>query len=83
MSEMHFLPQPGGNAEDDGTLITIGFDGPREQSYLLLMDAKTFTPINKAYLPHNIPWSAHGMHFPEANFQAEKTSKKRQDKQEL
>ena len=80
---MHFLPQPDSNAEDDGTLITIGFDGPREQSYLLLMDAKTFTPINKAYLPHNIPWSAHGMHFPEANFPAEKTRKKRQDKQEL
>ena len=47
MSEMHFLPRPGGTAEDDGVLITIGFDGPREQSYLLFIDAKTFTPINK------------------------------------
>merc|ERR1719427_1941514 len=71
MSEMHFLPSPGATAEDEGTLITIGFDGPREQSYLLLLDAKTFTPINQAYLPHNIPWSAHGMYFPEANFPVE------------
>ena len=47
MSEMHFLPRPGGKAEDDGALITIGFDGPKEQSYLLIIDAKTFTPINK------------------------------------
>ena len=47
MSEMHFLPRPGGSEEDDGVLITVGFDGPREQSYLLLLDAKTLTPINK------------------------------------
>merc|ERR1719323_1036931 len=66
MSEMHFLPSPSGKAEDDGVLITIGFDGEREKSYLLLLDATTFRPMNKAYLPHHIPWSAHGMHFPEA-----------------
>ena len=54
-------------SEDDGVLITIAFDGTREQSYLMFTDARTFTPINQAYLPHNIPWSAHGMYFPEAN----------------
>ena len=68
MGEMHFLARPGGTAEDDGVLVTIGFDGEREQSYLLVLDAASFTPINTAYLPHNIPWSAHGMHFPEATF---------------
>ena len=47
MSERHFLPRPGGTTEDDGVLITIGFDGPREKSYLLFIDATTFTPINK------------------------------------
>ena len=47
MSEMHFPPRPGGSEEDDGVLITVGFDGPKEQSYLLLLDAKAFTPINK------------------------------------
>jgi len=71
-SEMHFLPNPDRRAEDDGVLVTIVFDGPRQQSYLLLLDAATFTPINRAYLPHNIPWSAHGMFFPEANFSIEK-----------
>jgi len=69
-SEMHFLPRPGGQAEDDGVLVTIVFDGVKEQSYLLLLDAASFKPIDRAYLPHNIPWSAHGMHFPEANFPA-------------
>ena len=75
MSEMHFLPSPSARSEDDGVLFTIGHDGPKEQSYILLLDAATFTPLNKAYLPHNIPWSAHGMHFPEAAEQLLKTKK--------
>ena len=29
--EMHFLPRPGGSDEDDGVLVTIVFDGPKEQ----------------------------------------------------
>ena len=66
VGEAHFLPRPGGTSEDDGVLITIVFDGPLEKSYLLILDAKTFTPINHSYLPHHIPWSAHGMYFPEA-----------------
>ena len=57
-----------GVTEDDGVLITVGYDGEKEQSYLLVLDAATFAPLNTAYLPHNIPWSAHGMHFPEATF---------------
>jgi len=68
MSEMFFIPHPASSSEDDGVLITITFDGTREQSYLLLLDAATFLPINKAFLPHNIPWSAHGMYFPEGRF---------------
>ena len=28
---MHFLPRPGGSDEDDGVLVTIVFDGPKEQ----------------------------------------------------
>jgi len=67
-SEMHFLPNPQPKAEDDGVLITVVFDGEKEQSYVMMIDAVTFTPVNMAYLPHNIPWSAHGMYFPEAHF---------------
>ena len=65
---MYFMANPEGSAEDDGVLITIVFDGEREQSYLLALDAQSFTIIDKAYLPHNIPWPAHGMHFPEAKW---------------
>ena len=41
------------------------FDGEKEQSYVLLLDAKTFEEINIAYLPYNVPFSFHGNWFPE------------------
>ena len=73
----------GGTSEDDGVLITIVFDGPKKQSYLLLLDAKSLTPINHSYLPHNIPWSAHGMYFPEATMEKMSRNEQKQQKQEL
>ena len=63
--EMFFIPNPKGVEEDDGVLITIVFDGEREQSYVMLLDAKTFEEINIAYLPFNVPFSFHGNWFPE------------------
>ena len=83
MGEMHFLARPGGTAEDDGVLVTIGYDGEKEQSYFLVLDAATFAPINTAYLPHHIPWSAHGMHFREANFPAAGEARRVQQHEEL
>ena len=64
----HLIADPNGTQEDEGVLVTIVFDGEKEKSYLLILDASNFTVIDKSYLPHNIPWSAHGMHFPEAKW---------------
>ena len=67
-SEMSFIPNPNTKSEDDGVLVTITFDGEREQSYFAVIDAVSFEILDKAWLPHFIPWSAHGMHFPEAKW---------------
>jgi len=67
-SEMFFVANPEAKSEDDGVLVSITYDGYKEQSYFVVLDAVTFTEIDRAYLPHNIPWSAHGMHFPEAKW---------------
>ena len=67
-SEMYFIANPEAKSEDDGVLVTITYDGEKEQSYFMVIDALTFIEIDRAYLPHNIPWSAHGMHFPEAKW---------------
>ena len=67
-SEMYFIANPEGQSEDDGVLVTISYDGAKEQSYFMVIDAISFTEIDRAYLPQVIPWSAHGMHFPEAKW---------------
>ena len=63
--ELQFVPNPEGEEEDDGILMTVVFDGVREQSYVLLLDGRTFTELNRAYLPYIIPFSFHGNWFPE------------------
>jgi len=63
--EVFFIPRPDGEAEDDGVVVVIVFDGEKEQSYLLLLDGQTFQEINYAYLPYNVPFAFHGNWFPE------------------
>lgn len=68
VSEMFFIANPKGTSEDDGVVVTNVFDGEKEQSYFLVLDAATFEELDRAYMPHAIPWAAHGMHYPEAQF---------------
>ena len=63
--ELFFVGRPGAEAEDDGILLTVVFDGERGVSYLLLLDAETFTEVDRSYLPYRIPFSFHGNWFPE------------------
>ena len=67
-TEMSFIANPDAKSEDDGVLVTISYDGERQQSYFVVIDALSFEIIDKAWMPHDIPWSAHGMHFPEAKW---------------
>jgi len=62
--EMFFIPNPEGVEEDDGVLVTVVFDGNARQSYLLLLDAANMQEINRAYLPHVVPFAVHGNWFP-------------------
>merc|ERR1712203_35299 len=63
--EVFFIPRPGAEAEDDGVLVTVVFDGEQKRSYLLLIDGQTFTEVNRSYLPFKVPFSFHGNWFPE------------------
>jgi len=68
-TEMYFIANPEATSEDDGVLVSVSFDGELERSYLLVLDAKSFSEIDRAYLPYNIPFPlSHGMHFPEAKW---------------
>lgn len=65
-SEANFVANPEAKSEDDGVLVTIGYNGVIGKSYLLILDAVTFEPVNYAYSPFRIPYSFHGNFFGEA-----------------
>ncbi|XP_069129974.1 beta,beta-carotene 15,15'-dioxygenase-like [Argopecten irradians] len=65
-TEAWFVPAPPEVAkeEDDGVLLMVILDGDRGLSYIGVVDPKSMTLINKAYLPTTIPFNYHGRFFP-------------------
>ena len=61
--EAIFLPNPEGKDEDDGTLLSVVLDGTKGKSYLLVLDAKTFTEIGRAEMERVVPFGFHGAHI--------------------
>jgi beta,beta-carotene 9',10'-dioxygenase len=60
-----FVPHPEGTAEDDGVVLSVVLDPDAEQSFLLILDADTFTERARATVPHAIPFGFHGQFFGE------------------
>jgi len=57
-----FVATPGGEAEDDGVLLSIVLDTARETSYLLVLDAADLSEVARARVPHHIPFGFHGQY---------------------
>jgi beta,beta-carotene 9',10'-dioxygenase len=55
-----FVSRPGGEAEDDGVLLTVGAAHDAESSALAVIDARTMTPVAIAEVPSSIPLGFHG-----------------------
>ncbi|HEX6077294.1 MAG TPA: carotenoid oxygenase family protein [Micromonosporaceae bacterium] len=55
-----FVPAPGPGAEDDGVVLSVVLDAASARSYLLVLDAATFTELGRAEVPHAIPFGFHG-----------------------
>ena len=62
-SEAIFVAAPNAVSEDDGVLLSVVFDGKREESYLLVLDANTMETRAVSPLPHLVPFSIHGQFF--------------------
>lgn len=60
-----FVPHPNAAREDDGVVLVPMIDGPREQSYLAVLDARDLSVLSTAYLPTIVPYSLHGRFFSE------------------
>lgn len=63
-SEPIFIPNPDGNGEDDGVLISIVSNSNDVSSYLLILDAKSFTELVRADLGYIITRGLHGSFQP-------------------
>jgi carotenoid cleavage dioxygenase-like enzyme len=58
-----FVERPGGSAEDDGAILSVVLDANAERSFLLILDAQSFTEVARAEAPHHIPFGFHGQYF--------------------
>eukprot|EP00960_Hanusia_phi_P035896 752019-Hanusia_phi.AAC.3 len=59
-SEPIFVPRPDGEEEDDGVVLVQMFDGRREESFLLCLDAKSMIEVARAYTGQRSSPQFHG-----------------------
>jgi beta,beta-carotene 9',10'-dioxygenase len=58
-----FVAVPGATTEDDGVILSVVLDTRRGASFLLVLNAATFSELARAEAPHHIPFSFHGQYF--------------------
>ena len=59
-SEPIFVPRPGGEAEDDGVLLTVAYDEAKGHSAMVVLDAQRMEEIGRAEMPTVWPFGFHG-----------------------
>uniref|UniRef100_H9GM87 Carotenoid-cleaving dioxygenase, mitochondrial n=1 Tax=Anolis carolinensis TaxID=28377 RepID=H9GM87_ANOCA len=61
-SEPVFVPEPNSGAEDSGVILSVILTpDPNQGSFLLVLDAKSFTELGRAEVPVHIPYGFHGI----------------------
>lgn len=59
-----FVARPNATGEDDGVVLAVVLDGVRETSFLLCLDAASFTELARAEVPQVVPFGFHGQFMP-------------------
>jgi beta,beta-carotene 9',10'-dioxygenase len=62
-SEPVFVASPNAKSEDEGVILSVVLDGARGTSFLLALDAASFTEIARAEVPNAVPFGFHGQFF--------------------
>ncbi|KAJ7986097.1 hypothetical protein DPEC_G00347270 [Dallia pectoralis] len=64
-SEPVFIPRPNGEGEDDGLVLTSIINAnPGESGFMLVLDAKSFTEVARAYVKTELYMDMHGYFIP-------------------
>ncbi len=58
-----FVPRPGGTDEGDGVVLSVVLHPTEERSFLLVLDADSWTERARATVPHAVPFGFHGQFF--------------------
>lgn len=58
-----FVPDPKGNEEDEGVLLSVVLDGTKGKSYLLVLDARNLQEVGRASMESVVPFGFHGNHI--------------------
>lgn len=58
-----FVAGPESSAEDDGVILSVVLDGKQGHSFLLALDAQSFTELGRATVPSVVPFGFHGQYF--------------------
>jgi len=58
-----FVTAPGTAEEDEGVILSLVLDTIKRKTYLLILDATSFSEIARAYLPFAVPFGSHGQYF--------------------
>jgi len=59
-----FIQNPSGTEkEDDGVILSLVLDVNKKTSFLLVLDAKDFKELARAYLPYSVPFGLHGQFY--------------------
>jgi carotenoid cleavage dioxygenase-like enzyme len=58
-----FVAAPDATAEGDGVVLSVVLNGRAGTSFLLALDATSFTELARAEVPHPIPFGFHGQYY--------------------
>ncbi len=59
-----FVARPGSSAEDDGWILSMGYDSEAHTGELLVLDAADLSTVCRARMPHHSPLGFHGTWVP-------------------
>jgi carotenoid cleavage dioxygenase-like enzyme len=58
-----FVPRPKSTEEDDGVVLSVLLDAKKGNSFLLILNARSFEELGRVEVPHHIPIGLHGQYF--------------------
>jgi carotenoid cleavage dioxygenase-like enzyme len=59
-----FVAAPGAATEDSGVVLAVVLDTRVEKSFLLVLEAQSYTELARAMVPHHVPFGFHGNFYP-------------------